>query len=159
MCEFHVYEGKGRNVKPSGARLRPLSPVCTDHIISPPARKPNEPLLVVEIMEAKPNKMYAEEERQTIRFLRHNHSVECASCKKKRRVMWTMLCEFEVPEEYAFRLQPSGIVLAPLTPVCQDHVLMPGDGARVVASHNFIIIGAAPTEGKPSVASGEQSET
>ena len=84
-------------------------------------------ILFVQILEAKPNPMFTEEQRAAVRFLRFNQTVPCAECGKKRKVMWTMLCEF-----YAHTLSTPLPVLpkpakkhAPLTPVCDDHPLGP----------------------------------
>ena len=41
--------------------------------------------LQVEICEAKPNKLFTEDQRQGIRFLRYSRSVPCAECGKRRR--------------------------------------------------------------------------
>lgn len=82
-------------------------------------------LLQVQVLEAKPNKMFTEDVRQTVRFLRYNQSVVCAECGKKRKVMWTLLCEFEAHNLGDFALKQSGKVHAPLTPVCGDHPLSP----------------------------------
>jgi hypothetical protein len=84
-------------------------------------------ILVVQILEAKPNPMFTEEARVAVRFLRFNQAVPCAECGKRRKVMWTMLCEF-----YAHSLSAPGLPVlgkgkkhAPLTPVCGDHPLGP----------------------------------
>ena len=85
-------------------------------------------ILFVQILEAKPNPMFTEEQRAAVRFLRFNQTVPCAECGKRRKVMWTMLCEF-----HAHSLSGPGLYLpkttakkhAPLTPVCGDHPLGP----------------------------------
>lgn len=84
-------------------------------------------ILVVEILEAKPNKMFTEEQRAAVRFLRFNHAVSCLECGKRRRVMWTMLCEFYA---YDFDAHPFTLVTPekkhpPLAAVCGDHPLAP----------------------------------
>jgi hypothetical protein len=94
------------------------------------AKKPSKKreILVVQILEAKPNPMFTEEQRAAVRFLRFNQTVPCAECGHRRKVMWTMLCEF-----YAHSLSaPPGLPVlgkgkkhAPLTPVCGDHPLGP----------------------------------
>ena len=91
-------------------------------------RRGGEPeILHVEILEAKPNQMFAEAQRQAIRFLRFNRSVPCTECGKRRRVMWTMLCEF-----YAYDFNTPGFTLVkpdkkhpPLDAVCGAHPLAP----------------------------------
>jgi hypothetical protein len=84
-------------------------------------------ILAVEILEAKPNSMFTEEQRATVRFLRFNRRVRCAECGKRLKVMWTMVCEF-----YAYDFNAPGPVMlepekkhAPLTAVCGDHPLAP----------------------------------
>lgn len=84
-------------------------------------------ILWVEILEAKPNKMFSERQRQCVRFLRYNRHVACAACGKKARVMWTLICQFR-----AVDFERSHIVakffprsFTPLTPVCSDHPLRP----------------------------------
>lgn len=84
-------------------------------------------ILVVEILEAKPNPLFTEPQRQCVRFLRYNQHIPCAECGKKRRVMWTMLYQFKCGDmkNSLFTLQFSTKSHAPLTPVCDDHPLAP----------------------------------
>ena len=89
------------------------------------AKKPE--ILCVQILEAKPNPMFTEEQRASVRFLRFNQTVPCAECGHRRKVMWTMLCEF-----YAYNFNEPGLVMPkpekkhpPLAPVCGDHPLEP----------------------------------
>jgi hypothetical protein len=84
-------------------------------------------ILAVEILEAKPNPMFTEEQRAAIRFLRYNRTVPCAECGKRRKGMWTMLCAFRAYDFYAsvVVLQTPEKTHAPLTPVCSDHPLGP----------------------------------
>ena len=82
-------------------------------------------ILYVEILEAKPNKLFNEAQRQAVRFLRYNKFIPCAECGKKRKVMWTMLCEFKANIMGIDALEESEKVHPPLTPVCQDHLLVP----------------------------------
>lgn len=88
--------------------------------------KKQDEILWLQILEAKPNKMFTEEQRQGYRFLRYSRFIECAECGKKRKVMWTMLCEFE-----AYTMESNGMsvingkVHPPLTPVCGEHPLGP----------------------------------
>lgn len=86
------------------------------------AKTPKKPekILCADIREAKPNKMFSEAQRRSIRFLLYNRAIPCAACGKKRRNMWTMLCQFKAGD-----LNGSFTVLkdfpqsfAPLTPVC-----------------------------------------
>ncbi len=95
--------------------------------MTPPKKKPE--LLVVEVLEAKPNALFTEQQRAAVRFLRFNQSVPCAECGKRRKVMWTMLCSF-----YAYDFNAPGLMLElqtpahshlPLAPVCGDHPLSP----------------------------------
>ena len=82
-------------------------------------------ILQVQILEAKPNKLFSEAQRAAVRFLRFNRSVPCTECGKRRRVMWTMLCEF-----YAYDFNTPGFTLVkpdkkhpPLDAVCGAHPL------------------------------------
>ena len=82
----------------------------------------------VEILEAKPNKMFTEAHRALVRFLRYNVSIKCAECGKRRRVLWTMLCSFQALDMGMLIPKRSGVVHNPLTPVCQSHLLAPEVG-------------------------------
>lgn len=89
------------------------------------AKKPQ--ILCVDIREAKPNKMFSEAMTLMVRFLVYNQPIPCAACGKKRKVMWTMRCQFKAGD-----LEHSLVVLkdypqsfAPLTPVCDDHPIGP----------------------------------
>ncbi len=62
-----------------------------------------------------------------VRFLCFNRSVPCRECGKRKRTMWTMLCEF-----YAYTMEGPGLTRAtpekkhpPLAAVCDDHLLGP----------------------------------
>jgi hypothetical protein len=81
----------------------------------------------VQILEAKPNKMFSEQERASVRFLRYNQHVPCAACGKKLRIHWTMLCQFKAGDmgkaQFEMQFYPQGF--PPLTPVCGDHPLRP----------------------------------
>ena len=94
-------------------------------------KKKKAPLapLCVEIMEAKPNKLFTEKQRAWIRFLRYSRWIRCVVCGKKRKVMWTMLHEF-----MAITMDTAiGVIgekdrkgpYPPLTPVCGDHPIGP----------------------------------
>ena len=91
-----------------------------------PKKMPRKLALYVEILEAKPNKMFTEFQHQTTKFLRYSKAIACAECGKKRRLMWTQLFTFRchnlVPG--LFSTVP-GKIHAPLTPVCGDHPLAP----------------------------------
>lgn len=78
--------------------------------------------LVVQILEAKPNKMFTEEQRSWVRFLRYSRSVPCAECGKRRRIHWTMLCSFIAKNMGQFVLTGETVRM-PLTPVCSEHPL------------------------------------
>lgn len=89
--------------------------------------KVKEPqILAVEILEAKENPLFTEEMRQAVRFLRYNQAIPCVECGKKRRIMWTMLCQFKAADTsgMSFSLK-MGQSRAPLTPVCSDHPMAP----------------------------------
>lgn len=83
-------------------------------------------ILCVEILEAKPNKLFTEEQRQCVRFLRFNRRVQCAECGSKRcRVLWTMLCEFKALTMGTLIAIESKRIHPPLTPVCGEHPIAP----------------------------------
>ena len=81
--------------------------------------------LVVQLIEAKPNKMFTEEHRALVRFLRFNRSVACAECGRKGKVRWTMFCSFQAWSMAMIVPKKSGKVHLPLTPVCTSHLLAP----------------------------------
>lgn len=85
---------------------------------------PKNPLCVC-IVEAKPNKLFTEQQRAMIRFLIYSRKIPCAECGKLRTKMWTALYQFR-----AVTVHPNDFVLRepvtshpPLTPVCDDHPL------------------------------------
>jgi hypothetical protein len=83
-------------------------------------------LLQVQILEARPNRMFTEEQRRAIRFLRFNRTVVCTECGKRRKVMWTMLCEFYAHSMgLEFGLMKSMKIHKPMDEVCGDHLLAP----------------------------------
>ena len=89
------------------------------------ARAGGPKLLWVEILEAKENVMFTEEQRAAFRFLRYSQKVPCAECGKRRNsVMWTMLCGFYAHTMTGFTTT-KGKALAPLSPVCGEHLLSP----------------------------------
>lgn len=85
------------------------------------------PILYVEIREAKPNKMFSEQQRAMVRFLLYNQKVACAACGKKAKTMWTMLCQFKAVdfENSIMVAKDFEASFAPLAPVCGDHPLHP----------------------------------
>jgi hypothetical protein len=87
----------------------------------------NQDILFVSLRDAKPNKLFTEEHRQSIPilFLVYNKTIPCAECGKKKKVMWTMLCQFKSPSRGASVVKESGKSHLPLTPVCQEHLLAP----------------------------------
>lgn len=82
-------------------------------------------ILVVQILEAKPNAMFAEEQRAAIRFLRFNQWVRCQECGRRKKVMWTMVCEFYAHSMGQLTVEKSMKIHKPLDEVCQDHLLAP----------------------------------
>jgi hypothetical protein len=93
------------------------------------------PKLVVEIIEARPNPLFSEAQRELVRFLRYYESgklikMPCAHCGKKKSVLWTQLCSFKAldfPKNIGFALKPApdAKVYPPLTGVCQTHLMVP----------------------------------
>ena len=47
--------------------------------------EPKEEPLVVGLYEARPNKMFTEEQRATVRFLRYNQLVACSECGPEKQ--------------------------------------------------------------------------
>lgn len=83
--------------------------------------------IMVEIFEAKPNKMWPEAMRQVVRFLRYSGTVACAECGRRSKHHWTLLVTFTaqtVPRQ-GFTLTSSGTTHLPLAPVCRAHLLAP----------------------------------
>ncbi len=89
------------------------------------AKKKTGEILFVQIFEAKANKLFTEEQRKSIRFLRYNRSIACAECGKKKKTLWTMLCQFQATTFGSFSIIESTKAHLPLAPVCQDHPLAP----------------------------------
>ena len=87
-------------------------------------KAPADPICV-EILETKPNKMFSEEQRAWVWFLRYSRAVPCAECGKKRKVQWTMLFEFQCMKLESFASEMSANRHMPLTPVCGDHPIGP----------------------------------
>ena len=90
--------------------------------------KPSKELpIAIAIMEAKPNRLFTEEQRAEVRFLHYSAAVPCAECRKKRKTHWTLLLSFKAKSmaPTSFFALDSGKVHLPLTPVCQSHMLTP----------------------------------
>lgn len=88
----------------------------------PESAEKGEPL-VVGLYEARPNKMFTEEHRQMVRFLRYNQLVACAECGRRSKSQWTVLYSFEAQSMGMLIPQRSGKVHRPLDPVCRVHLL------------------------------------
>lgn len=76
-----------------------------------------------------PNKMFTEWQHACTRFLTFRRKVKCAHCGKSRKKHWTQLVFFRVMDGQ-FMLQPSEQEYAPLTPVCDDHILVASDDVK-----------------------------
>ena len=86
-----------------------------------------EPLMVA-LYEARPNKLFTEDQRALVRFFRYSQAVPCAECGRRRRLHWTMLLSFEattMPNRASFTLVPGKRAHLPLTPVCSNHLMVP----------------------------------
>lgn len=87
--------------------------------------KQAEVVQLVWIREAKPNHMFSEEQRASVRFLHYSGAVPCAECGRRSLHMWTMLISFEA-KSMGFLVPTNGTkVHVPLTPVCGSHLLAP----------------------------------
>ena len=87
---------------------------------------------LVQVAEAKPNAMFTEEQRATVRFLRYSGPVPCAECGRRSKTHWTMLCSFSAMTMGAsIRLVESNKVHLPLAPVCRSHLLAPAILAHI----------------------------
>jgi hypothetical protein len=84
-----------------------------------------EPVILVGVHEAKPNKLFSESQRALIRFLRYSRPVPCAECGRKSKSHWSMLCSFEATSMSPFVPIPGKMVHLPLAPVCTAHPLAP----------------------------------
>ncbi len=87
-----------------------------------------EDVLQVHILEAKPNPMFTEAQRETVRFLRYSHAVECAECGRRSKNHWTSLMSFKAMDMRgnSFTLRSAtDKVHPPLTPVCSAHLMTP----------------------------------
>jgi hypothetical protein len=81
-----------------------------------------EPLMVA-LYEARPNKLFTEEHRRTVRFLRYNQLVACSECGRRSKTHWTVLFSFEAQSLGFLVPKRSGKVHRPLDPVCRSHIL------------------------------------
>jgi hypothetical protein len=108
-------------------KTKPTPPTAAEKRREKEYRAKLKALLWVEVCEAKPNPMFSEWQRSTVRFLRFNGCVPCAECGKKRRLHWTMLCAFRCKDmkQGVFSPVKSAKVHAPLSPVCSEHLLGP----------------------------------
>jgi hypothetical protein len=93
--------------------------------MSNPLEQQWQQLLKVEIVEAEPNKMFSEDQRPWVRFLRFNKSVPCKECGRQSRLHWTLLMEFLAHDLSSYTTLQSGQVHQPLSPVCTKHLLGP----------------------------------
>lgn len=84
-------------------------------------------ILCVQILEARPNPMFTEEQRSWVRFLCFNQATPCAACGKRKRTLWTMLCEFKAVDMDGSIMVAKDYpqAFAPLTGVCNDHPIRP----------------------------------
>lgn len=83
-------------------------------------------ILAVQILEAKPNKLFTEEQRAAVRFLRFNQWVPCRECGRRRKILWTMLCEFYAHSMgKQIGIEESTKKHQPLEEVCANHLLAP----------------------------------
>jgi len=88
------------------------------------------PLLSVELLEARPNPLFSDDQRALVRFMRYHElgkplKVACAHCGKRKTILWTQLCSFRIAEPFAMILKKGETVYPPLTPVCQTHIMAP----------------------------------
>lgn len=84
-----------------------------------------ERFVQVQLLAAKPNPLFTEEQLQLVLFLRYSHAVPCAACGKRAKHHWTMRVSFSTVAMDTFVAQPSAAVHLPLTPVCRVHPLAP----------------------------------
>lgn len=98
----------------------------------------------VKLLEAKPNKLFTEIQRASVRFMHFTQPVKCAYCGCKGRYKWTSLKFFHIAE--IFEMKVGGKVMdrgpfgknrtgrelfPPLTPVCQKHIMAPNKPERM----------------------------
>lgn len=78
------------------------------------------------IREARPNKMFSEEQCARIRFVKFANPVPCCECGKRRKTHWLSVEPFRalVWPKYQFGgLINSGRIHIGFAPVCRDHLL------------------------------------
>jgi hypothetical protein len=76
--------------------------------------------------EAKPNKMFSEEQRAAIRFVRFTKPVPCCECGKRSKTHWFSIRPFRAlvwPKTQFAQPIDSGRVHIGFAPVCRDHLL------------------------------------
>jgi hypothetical protein len=81
--------------------------------------------LEVQILDAKPNKMFPDWMTERVKFLRFTEAVQCAECGKRSKHLWTFLAAFQGHTMASLVPIKSGKVHPPLTPVCRSHMLAP----------------------------------
>ena len=89
-----------------------------------------ENVLQVGLYEAKPNPLFTEAQRATVRFLHYSRAVACAECGRRSKHHWTSLFSFLAMDTRgrSFVLQSAtGKVHPPLTPVCSSHPMAPAE--------------------------------
>lgn len=79
-------------------------------------------ILWVDILEAKPNEMFSEDQRRLVRFLHYSHPVKCAQCGRRRKRHWTLRCSFKA-RDFDGLLTKLPESHMPLSPVCPKHLL------------------------------------
>jgi hypothetical protein len=84
-------------------------------------------LLPQYLREAAPNKMFSEEQRATIRFIRFSEPVPCCACGKRKKHHWTSVEPFRAvifPKHFGIVLKAGeGPIHIGIAPVCRDHLL------------------------------------
>lgn len=104
-------------------------------------RKSVTPAIIgVQICEALPNKMFTEQHRALVRFLRYTAPIPCAECGKRRRIHWTLLFSFQAMSMGFLVPVKSGKIHLPLTPVCTNHILAHPDHDQD-AAHTLLLDG------------------
>ncbi|HTA46368.1 MAG TPA: hypothetical protein VK789_28190 [Bryobacteraceae bacterium] len=82
-----------------------------------------EPVPITYIAEAAPNKMFSEEQRERVRFLRFEKAVPCCECGKRRKTHWTSRAPFRALTMATIVPIDSGRIHIGIAPVCRDHLL------------------------------------
>jgi hypothetical protein len=81
--------------------------------------------LEVQLLTAKPNKMFPDWMTERVRFLRFSKAIACAECGRRSKHHWTMFCSFEAHSMAMLVPKKSGKEHPPLTAVCRSHLLAP----------------------------------